>query len=402
MLFALLALGLSIQPHRPAIKTRFTKKIVLPKNYHNGIGCDMCQQVVQYIEKLLLDKTVETEIATLVEQLCTSFPSPYDSLCKSIIESYLPTVLEWIEEGIDSLDICVQIGLCGTTKPIRRTNIKKMDPIYANNDEVCDMCNELIQRAKSLLENQTVEEEISAAALNYCNELSWPTSTVCKNMVNTYLPSFLEWLDEDIDTLDVCVRIGVCLSRKNSKLQQQHHHHHHNHHHHHPNRLNRFNNKGGEVCTTCKTLIDRAKVYLLNSTAEEEIEENLKGYCSTLSWPMNDLCKSLVTQYIPTLITYIEEGIDTETICATLGYCTTTIRRADKCQTCQTWFKWAENKLDDVTVAGLWKLVSEECPKVPYLNYFCQTITEQNIEQFVSLILSNLPPQQCCEWVKLC
>ena len=160
----------------------------------------MCTKVVQYIEQLLKDQTVESEIAILVEQLCVSFPSPYDSLCKTVVETYLPTVIEWLEQGFESLDICTSIGLCSESKTKRVTGRKT----------------------------------------------------------------------------------------------------------------------------------------------------------------------------------------------------------GAGCQICQAWFKWAENELENVTVEELWKLVSQECPNVPYLKYFCQTITEQNIQTFVSLILSNLPAEQCCTWVGLC
>ena len=111
-----------------------------------------------------------------------------------------------------------------------------------------------------------------------------------------------------------------------------------------------------------------------------------------------------VETYLPTVIDWIEQDIEALNICTSLGLCSTTIRSkfsgrkaTTGCEVCKVWFQWAENKLENVTVEALWKLVSEECPKVPYLQYFCQTINEH----FVSLILSNLQPKQCCSWVSL-
>ena len=369
-------------------------KIALPKYYDNSFGCDMCKQVVKYVEQILVDTTVESEIATLVEQLCVSFPSPYDSLCKTAIETFLPSILQWVEQGLDSLDICAKIGLCDTTELVISN-----PPKYPKNSELCDMCTDLIQYVETLLQNETIEEEIDELAQNYCSSLSWPTRDICKSMIKTYLPSFLEWIGKDVDSLNICARIGVCDATKFKKTARKHKINY-------PTAIKTVSN--ADKCATCLELLDRVKIYLDNATVEEEIEENLKGYCSTLSWPMKDLCNSLVTQYIPTLITYVEQDLNSTQICSLVGYCTNTARarRAKKsvetCQTCQKWFKWAEDKLDEVTVEGLWKLISEECPKVPYLSYFCQIINEQNIEKFASLILSALPPEQCCEWIKLC
>ena len=86
MLLLLLSLGLSYQKTKHAVQTQFSRRINLPKNYNNGFECDMCTKVVQYVEQLLKDQTAETEIATLVEQLCASFTSLYDTLCKTMLK----------------------------------------------------------------------------------------------------------------------------------------------------------------------------------------------------------------------------------------------------------------------------------------------------------------------------
>ncbi|KAK8833830.1 hypothetical protein M9Y10_040131, partial [Tritrichomonas musculus] len=117
---------------------------------------------------------------------------------------------------------------------------------------------------------------------------------------------------------------------------------------------------------------------------------------------------TVIDSYLPTILEWLEKDLEALDICTKIGLCTSQNLRVSKhksnssCDVCKSWFQWAEDNLQNVTVDALWKLVSEECPKVPYLKYFCQTINEQNIEAFVSLILSNLPPEQCCSWIKLC
>ena len=293
MFLALLALGIAVQPRKPAVQTRFSKKIILPKDYKNSFGCDMCTKVVQYIEQLLKDQTVESEIATLVERLCTTFGSPYDSLCKTVIDSYLPTILEWLEKDLEALDICTKIGLCSTTSSLRKISLPK----NYQNGIGCDMCTKVVQYIEQLLKDQTVESEIATLVERLCTTFGSPYDSLCKTVIDSYLPTILEWLEKDLEALDICTKIGLCTS------------------------------------------------------------QNLR-----------------VSKH----------------------------KSNSSCDVCKSWFQWAEDNLQNVTVDALWKLVSEECPKVPYLKYFCQTINEQNIEAFVSLILSNLPPEQCCSWIKLC
>lgn len=220
MFFVLLSLRTAALPHKLTIPTRFSRNIILKKNFDNGIGCDMCQEVIKYIERILIDPTVESDITILVEELCTTFPSPYDSLCKNVVETSLPTILQWVEEGLDYIDICTKIGLCSITKTNRITKVRRK---------------------------------------------------------------------------------------------------------------------------TFPLVLKQTSVQLKKKLASEQ-----------------------------------------------------------DCQACQKWFKWADDKLEEVTVGSLWKLISEECPNVPYLKHFCQIINEQNIETFASLILSALPPDHCCEWISFC
>ena len=301
MFFALIFLGVSLQTRRPAVSTRFTKPIKLPSNYNNGFGCDMCTKVVQYIEQLIVDQTVESEIVTLVEQLCNNFPSPYSTLCDTVVEQYLPVIMQWIEQGIEALDICTNIGLCTATKAkkVARFPGKIALPKNYKNGFGCDMCTKIIGYVESLLKDQTVESEIASLVDQLCTTFSSPYSELCKTVIDTYLPLILQWLEEGLEALDICTKIGLCTTTKQS----------------------------------------------LRIPVKED---------------------------------------------------------NTACETCEKWFQWSQQKLSEITVEGLWKFISEDCPDIPYLQYFCAIINEQNIETIVALINAQIPPEKACQIIKLC
>ena len=58
------------------------------------------------------------------------------------------------------------------------------------------------------------------------------------------------------------------------------------------------------------------------------------------------------------------------------------------CDVCKQFTQWAEKELTDLTVTGLWKLISVECPKVPYISKFCALITEEDIQTILNLIIA--------------
>lgn len=264
-------------------------------------------------------------------------------------------------------------------------------------DNLCDLCNQCVQYVKDLVASASLEEEIKEFLDGYCDTLAWPTRDICKSLISSYLPSIIQMIEDDIDSLQICLKIGFCnetskATKKAVRIQDL--------------------KQEEPLCALCQQLVDIVDFLLKNETIEEEIEEIALSYCDDLGWPTKDICISTIKAYLPSFIQYCDDNIDPLKICQTFGFCNSTtqikprrytIRKSiEGCQTCQKWFKWAEDKLDEVTVEGLWKLISEECPKVPYLKYFCQVINEENIETFTSLILSALPPEQCCQWIKIC
>ncbi|OHS97638.1 hypothetical protein TRFO_09344 [Tritrichomonas foetus] len=151
-----------------------------------------------------------------------------------------------------------------------------------------------------------------------------------------------------------------------------------------------------------------------DATVESEIIKLVEQLCETFPAPYSSLCDSLVEQYVPLIMQWIEEGLESLDVCSKIGLCSTqgkkTVRLPKKyvpntpegCETCKRWFGWALEKLEEITYEALWMLIFEECPKVPYLKYFCEVINEENLDTFYSLLKSSLPPEQCCEWVKAC
>jgi hypothetical protein len=84
-------------------------KVPIPKN---GVFCDLCTDLVNAAAQALIDQKVEEEIEDMLERLCDELPSVVGILCRSIVAQYTPVILAWLEEGIESLEICVRLGLC--------------------------------------------------------------------------------------------------------------------------------------------------------------------------------------------------------------------------------------------------------------------------------------------------
>ena len=95
MFLAFIVLATSYNQHKKAVPTRFL-------NYNVGFSCKTCTKIVDYIKELLDDETAESEISSLINQLCMTFQTPYDTLCLEFTNEYLPTVIEWLKRDINS------------------------------------------------------------------------------------------------------------------------------------------------------------------------------------------------------------------------------------------------------------------------------------------------------------
>jgi hypothetical protein len=75
-----------------------------------GLECDVCQFVAQEAEGLLLTNKTLTQIETDLDSLCQK--TKYDTLCESVVNTYLPKIIEFLEQEETPQQVCQQVGVC--------------------------------------------------------------------------------------------------------------------------------------------------------------------------------------------------------------------------------------------------------------------------------------------------
>ncbi len=75
-----------------------------------GTECDICQFVAQEAESLVLNNKTLTQIETDLDSLCQK--TKYDTLCESVVNEYLPKIIEFLEEKETPQQICQQLSIC--------------------------------------------------------------------------------------------------------------------------------------------------------------------------------------------------------------------------------------------------------------------------------------------------
>jgi saposin len=75
--------------------------------------CTLCEYVVTEMETYLNENSTLTEIETFVEKICGMFHG-YETICQSLIKTYIPVIIEKLEADITPVEICTDIGICST------------------------------------------------------------------------------------------------------------------------------------------------------------------------------------------------------------------------------------------------------------------------------------------------
>jgi len=74
--------------------------------------CQTCQLVLTYVEEWVVQNNTIEDIEQKAEELCNIAPSPIAGFCDSIVEQYLPAMVNWLIRKEDPDVFCTQVKLC--------------------------------------------------------------------------------------------------------------------------------------------------------------------------------------------------------------------------------------------------------------------------------------------------
>ena len=315
-------------------------------------GCEMCTKVVSTIENLLKNGYVEKEIAAAVATLCQTFPQPISGLCSIIVERYVPIIIQWIESGMEHFNICSKLGFCDKTLLLAPT------ARMPDNGLTCSMCKIIVGQIERCLLDEKVESEIKDILAGLCTKyFPEPYSTICVNFVDQYTAEIMQLIEQGISQAGICERLGYCSS--NNAI------------------LPRIPAPNGLTCSLCTTIVSAVEKAMVSTKVESEIIAKVQQLCSKVQAPYSTICESIVQQYVPQIMQWLEQGLEHLDICKKLNICPQEatkflgaripkeIQNGVTCDICKEFFYWVKVELGAETVDKLWYLVNTECPKVP-------------------------------------
>ncbi|KNC50604.1 saposin A [Thecamonas trahens ATCC 50062] len=388
-----------------------------------GVECSLCELLFKAVEGYLAKNNTEAQIEAELEKLCAH--TPWKDSCDSIVEEYLPQIIEAIESNETPEQLCTTIGLCSS----------EIADVAAPFDD-CSICQLVVGELEKLLENNHTIEIIETELGKVCALLPASWASTCTALVNNYLPELIQHLEDDLPPKTACQRSASASRQIEAELEKLCAHT--------PWKDScdsiveeylpqiieaiESNETPEQLCTTiglcsseiadvaapfddcsiCQLVVGELEKLLENNHTIEIIETELGKVCALLPASWASTCTALVNNYLPELIQHLEDDLPPKTACQKIGFCkpSAAVDVAApldlECSLCELVAKavegyLAKNNTQAQIVAELEKL----CAMTPWKDS-CDSIVEEYLPQIIQAIEDNETPEQLCTTIGLC
>ncbi len=82
-----------------------------------SIKCDTCELSITAVENYLQNNHTVTELEQVLDNLCDK--TPFSKDCSELVNEYLPSIINLLEQKESPSEICTQIHLCNSTKKVK-------------------------------------------------------------------------------------------------------------------------------------------------------------------------------------------------------------------------------------------------------------------------------------------
>jgi len=182
-----------------------------------------------------------------------------------VVDNYLPQIVNYLNQGKNATWVCQEIDLCSKMQKAME-DAKREAAEKQPKGLTCTLCTRLVTDVVQFL-NQS-EGQIQQDMDQYCQDLGSPLASVCKMIVDNYLPQIVSYLEQNRNATWVCQQIDLCSSMQKAMEEAK---------------REAEKQAKGISCTICTLIVEAAAQYA--NMSEPEIASKLKEVCKNwTSW----------------------------------------------------------------------------------------------------------------------
>jgi len=288
--------------------------------------------------------------------------------------------------------ICTEIKLCSASG-VKMVHQSKPKVISTG---TCELCELLVTYAEKMVNNNT-EAELEQLLDQICSYLG-SAKAECQSIVNTYVPTIIALLKQEMTPALVCKEIGLCTSSKPlvRKLEK----------------MTKAQLVSGIECEACEYVVSYVES-LLNTKTEAEIVAMADKLCSYLGSYKTE-CDSLIKSYLPEIIELLKKELSPALVCKELGLCTamkkfmrkinlSAIGNGTYCAYCKLIVTYADNMLkDQKTETEITAVLEQLCSYLGTYKAECQSLMTAYLPLVFKYLAQELSPDLVCKEIGLC
>uniref|UniRef100_F6YQM5 Prosaposin n=1 Tax=Equus caballus TaxID=9796 RepID=F6YQM5_HORSE len=422
-----------------------------------SLPCDICKDVITAAGDMLKDNATEQEILVYLERTCDWLPKPnMSALCKEIVDSYLPVILDMIKGQMSRPgEVCSALDLCESLqkhlaelnhqKQLESNKIPELDmaevvaPFMANiplllypqdgphsepqpkaGGDVCQDCIQMVTDIQNAVRtNSTFVEALVDHAKEQCDRLGPGIADLCKNYINQYSEIAVQMMMH-MQPKEICGLVGFCDEVKEMPLQTLI-----------PGKVVSENvipalelvepikkdlvqAKADVYCEVCELLVKEV-VKLIDNRTEEEILRTLDKVCSKLPKSLSEECQEVVDTYGSSILSLLLQEASPELVCRLIHLCSpqelpaltahvAQLKDGGFCEVCKRLVSYLDRNLEkNSTKEQILAALEKGCSFLPepYQKQCDQFVTEYE-PVLVEILVEVMEPSFVCLKIGAC
>lgn len=176
-----------------------------------GIECSLCEWVLGEVYTLIDGNYSVSHIESALEDVCSHFGG-FEETCKTFVDTYTPTIIQYLENQISPDVICQTIKLCQAQKEVFTAS--HPSGLYLEVSRVrggmeCSTCTWVMTELETLLVSQSVESFLEEELEKACSQIPM-VAELCDKIVESYLPVAIKYLESQLTPAHVCSILRLC------------------------------------------------------------------------------------------------------------------------------------------------------------------------------------------------
>lgn len=274
-----------------------------------GVGCELCTIVMNAAKYMAQNQQSDQKVLDFIKkQLCTRLGS-LNSTCVEYIEQEGLQIIQLLINAVDPSLVCRQMGLCLKIQVTDDQNEKFYD-LNVRNTLNCTLCKMVFEQVKRMLSEQKSQAKIiDYINTNLCLKVGNKSKELCRTLIDSYGPLFLEIISRDVNPSQICIMIGMCQKQEEIVNNQE-------------NNNNQLSINSSPNCVLCEFVLNLLEKKIDKNATASEIEQLLQFICDhSIPKTIKQDCSNFVSAYGKIIVSLIMNQVSPDKVCSFIGLC---------------------------------------------------------------------------------